>query len=114
SELALEAVRYRAGRALQRVQEDADGGDSLPDLVVQLARDAAPFGLERVQQPAGEAVLRRLGLLAVADVADHPEEVRLAGPLDARGAHLDRDQRAVLAPGPRRARRPRPAPRSGP
>ena len=79
------------------MEQDADRGDRLADLVVELARDAAPFGLERVEEPAREATLGRLRVLALADVADHGEVVSHALHVDWHGGHLDRDDGAVFA-----------------
>ena len=45
-----QVVGHRAGRLLERVEQDADGRDRLADVVVQLARDALALGLERVQE----------------------------------------------------------------
>ena len=42
-ELGLRAALRGGG---ERVEQDADGGDRLPDLVVELAGDTAPLGVE--------------------------------------------------------------------
>ncbi len=88
---------HRAGRALEAVQQDADGGDRLSDVIVQLARDALALGFERLQDPLREGLLRRLHLLALGDVAHHPEQIELVADVDARHADLDREHQAVLA-----------------
>src|SRR5262249_4279798 len=90
-------VRERGGHALQRAQQPADGRERLTDVVVQLARDPLPLRLERLQEALREVLARELALPAGADVAHHAEDVLLAADLEQRGAHLDREERAVLA-----------------
>ncbi len=77
-ERGLDGFRHRARAQVERVDQDADGGERLADVVVELARDPAALALERLQELGGEVRAHRLVRLALRDVARHAEEVRLA------------------------------------
>src|SRR3954469_6492057 len=104
-------VQLRIGRALQRLQLDLQRRQRLPDVVVQVAREARALLLLHFQQPAGErsqALVRKLQLLvhplerllrtqALGDVVDHDQARTAAAPADQMADAVDVDRLAVLA-----------------
>jgi len=61
-----------AGGLLEGVQEHANGGDRLSDVVVELAGDPLALGFQRLQHALREGLAGRLELLPFADVAEDP------------------------------------------
>ena len=92
-----EVVDDGTRRSLERFEERVDGPDRMPDVLVELAGEAAALGVQHLEHALAELALGRFHVGPLGDVARDSEHVGLAGDLDAREAHLARKERPVLA-----------------